>query len=407
MQYVVQIAKERNFSRAAEKLHIAQPSLSQQLSKLEKELGVLLFSRSTNSVELTHAGAVFMEKAREIVDMVEQLRQEMDDIAQMRKGRLIVGSLPITGCACVAASCCPSSGRAIPRSKSCWSRKRRRRLEQLTASGQTDICLLSLPLGDPRSTWQPLIEEEIMPRRAAATIRWPIGRSAARGAHRRAGRRTVHRAEERARLPPNYASICAVKPAFEPHIVFESGNIETVQSLVAAGMGIAFVPQMVDADARHAALAPSISGWPIRADAHARHRLPQRAAICRKRREAFIETLTGDGPGCGRAGSREPRRLIGGEGAPRPACIRRRQPVSACVRSSRVDQPPRASGRSAIAGVRHAARAPTHWPETACPRLCRCSFAALTMLRTSANAAKAAAMSAIASQAFHRSSCSA
>ena len=61
LQYAIQIAIERNFSRAAEKLHIAQPSLSQQLSKLEKEIGVLLFQRSTNSVELTHAGSFLLK----------------------------------------------------------------------------------------------------------------------------------------------------------------------------------------------------------------------------------------------------------------------------------------------------------------------------------------------------------
>src|SRR5690606_11230299 len=97
LQYALAIAKEMNFSRAAEKLHIAQPSLSQQLSKLEKEIGVLLFPRSTNSVELTYAGSVFMEKAQTIIDTVEMLKREMDDISQMRKGKLIVGSLPITG----------------------------------------------------------------------------------------------------------------------------------------------------------------------------------------------------------------------------------------------------------------------------------------------------------------------
>ncbi|WP_025715853.1 LysR family transcriptional regulator, partial [Paenibacillus sp. 1-18] len=97
LQYTLQIAAEKNFSRAAEKLHIAQPSLSQQLSKLEKELGVLLFQRNTSTVELTHAGASFVEKAKKIVDAVEQLRQEMDDISQLRKGKVVVGSMPITG----------------------------------------------------------------------------------------------------------------------------------------------------------------------------------------------------------------------------------------------------------------------------------------------------------------------
>ncbi len=65
LQYAIQIAAEKNFfSRAAEKLHIAQPSLSQQLSKLEKEIGLLLFQRTTNSVELTHAGTLFVERSQ-------------------------------------------------------------------------------------------------------------------------------------------------------------------------------------------------------------------------------------------------------------------------------------------------------------------------------------------------------
>lgn len=97
LQYTLQIAEERNFSRAADKLHIAQPSLSQQLSKLEHELGVKLFQRNTSTVELTHAGASFIEHARKIMDAVQQLRQEMDDISQLRAGRVVIGSMPITG----------------------------------------------------------------------------------------------------------------------------------------------------------------------------------------------------------------------------------------------------------------------------------------------------------------------
>ena len=67
LQYTLQIAAERNFSRAAEKLHIAQPSLSQQLSKLEKELGVLLFQRNTSTVELTHAGLLLWSRPKRLL----------------------------------------------------------------------------------------------------------------------------------------------------------------------------------------------------------------------------------------------------------------------------------------------------------------------------------------------------
>ena len=97
LQYALQIAEERNFSRAAEKLHIAQPSLSQQLSKLEKEIGVLLFQRTTNSVDMTYAGEVFMERAQKILDSLEQLKKEMADISQTRTGKVTIGTMPITG----------------------------------------------------------------------------------------------------------------------------------------------------------------------------------------------------------------------------------------------------------------------------------------------------------------------
>jgi LysR family hydrogen peroxide-inducible transcriptional activator len=72
--YVVQIATEKSFSRAADKLHIAQPSLSQQIAKLEKEIGVVLFHRNSSSVELTQAGTLFVERSQFIIDHMEQLK---------------------------------------------------------------------------------------------------------------------------------------------------------------------------------------------------------------------------------------------------------------------------------------------------------------------------------------------
>ena len=241
MQYVVQLAKERNFSRAAEKLHIAQPSLSQQLSKLENELGVLLFCRTTNSVEPTHAGTVFMEKAEAILDAVEQLRQEMDDLAQMRKGKLIVGSLPITG-SHVLPHVLPVFRARYPEIEVTLVEDTTSRLEQLTAVGQTDLSLLSLPLGDPSLTWEPLIEEEIL---LAVPPRHPLAERSGSGVEvsELAGEPFI--VLKKGQGFRKIALDLCRGAGIEPRIVFESGNIETVQSLVAAGMGLAFVPQMV------------------------------------------------------------------------------------------------------------------------------------------------------------------
>lgn len=245
LQYVIQIAAERNFSRAAEKLHIAQPSLSQQLSKLEKELGVLLFKRSTNSVELTHAGSVFVEKAQRIVDMTEQLRREMEDIADLRRGRIVIGSLPMTG-AHVLPHVLTAFRSAYPDIELALVEETTTQLEQLTASGGTDVSLLSLPLVEPSLAYEPIIEEEIF---LAVPPEHRLA-SAAAGSSSRAVAIAELKDEPFVLLKKGQGfraiahDLCAAA-GFSPRAEFESSNIETVQSLVAAGMGIAFVPHMV------------------------------------------------------------------------------------------------------------------------------------------------------------------
>lgn len=241
--YTVQIAQEKNFSRAAEKLHIAQPSLSQQLSKLEKEIGVLLFQRSTNSVELTNAGAVFVEKAQKILDMVNQLHKEMDDISQMRKGHLTVGSLPITG-AHILPLVLPAFHSRFPEIEVTLVEDSTARLEQQTLDGQTEISLLTLPLLNESLDYEPVFEENIV-------LAVPPGH---RLASELATGRDIGLTElehepfivlKKGQGFRNISLDLCRGAGFEPRIVFESGNIETVQSLVAAGMGIAFVPSMI------------------------------------------------------------------------------------------------------------------------------------------------------------------
>jgi DNA-binding transcriptional LysR family regulator len=244
LQYAVQIAQERNFSRAAEKLHIAQPSLSQQLSKMEKELGVLLFHRNTNAVEPTHAGERFVEKARRILDLVEQLRIEMEDISQMRKGKLVVGSLPITG-SHILPLVLPEFQHRYPEIEIVLTEETTSRLEQLTAHGQTDLSVLSLPLSEPSLHGEVLLEEEIF-----------LAVPPAHALSRELGEHGEEVPLERFKDEPfivlkrgqgfRQISLDLCRQAgFTPNIVFESSNIETAQSLVAAGMGVAFIPEMV------------------------------------------------------------------------------------------------------------------------------------------------------------------
>ncbi|HTU84655.1 MAG TPA: LysR family transcriptional regulator [Solirubrobacteraceae bacterium] len=91
LRYFVAIAEERNFTRAAERLWVAQPGLSTQIRRLEAELGVRLFDRHTRGVELTAAGKLFLERARAALAAAELARAVGHDFGQGLLGEVRVG----------------------------------------------------------------------------------------------------------------------------------------------------------------------------------------------------------------------------------------------------------------------------------------------------------------------------
>jgi DNA-binding transcriptional LysR family regulator len=91
LRYFLAVAEERHFGRAADRLHMAQPPLSQQIRRLEAELGVELFHRTTRRVELSAAGELLLERARGILDAVDVATEDCRRAAAGEVGRLSVG----------------------------------------------------------------------------------------------------------------------------------------------------------------------------------------------------------------------------------------------------------------------------------------------------------------------------
>lgn len=97
LRYVLAVAENNSFSAAAKKLFLSQPSLSQQIMNLEKELGIPLFVRHSKSVTLTDAGQQFVKSAQRILNGVDQLSDLMQKYSRLKDGTLHIGMLWIAG----------------------------------------------------------------------------------------------------------------------------------------------------------------------------------------------------------------------------------------------------------------------------------------------------------------------
>lgn len=97
IEYILKIAEENNITHAAEKLHLTQPALNQQLLRLERELGIPLFHRSRTDWRPTRAGEIYLENARKMLQIKQETYKKLGDLAVRQKGTLSVAFTPGRG----------------------------------------------------------------------------------------------------------------------------------------------------------------------------------------------------------------------------------------------------------------------------------------------------------------------
>lgn len=283
LYYVIQVAKDLSFSKAAANLHIAQPSLSQQISKLETELSIKLFHRNPHQISLTEAGQRFCERARSIVDMLEQLSKEMEDELDLEQGNVVIGCLPMTGTH-VLPRVLPVFHSKYPAISIQLIEDTTERLESDTSQGKIDVTLLSIPIGSSALEFEPVFLEEIL---CVLPESHPLERSQIVSLDVLAQEPFIVLKKGQG-FRQIVFDLCQ-SAGFTPRVVFESSNIETVQSLVAAGMGVALVPSLVSRSQNldFPPIYKKIEGAPTRTlvAAYKKGRYQSRAA------RAFIEVM--------------------------------------------------------------------------------------------------------------------
>ena len=161
LRYAVAVARTGNFSRAAEQCHVAQPSLSQQIQKLEEELGERLFDRLKREVKLTPAGEVFLRRAVRILEEADAAKREAKDATALLRGTITIGVLPtiapylLPGAITAFAEQYPGVEIVVQEDTTAG-------LLKLALAYEIDLALASRPIKDDRMELRDLFTEELV-----------------------------------------------------------------------------------------------------------------------------------------------------------------------------------------------------------------------------------------------------
>jgi len=240
--YFLTVAETKHFTRAAQLLEIAQPSLSQQVRALEASLGTELFDRVRGNITLTPAGEALLPIAQRITADIETARQEVRELVELRSGRVRLGATPslLTG---LVPEVARRYHRRYPAIRLVLEESGSRDLVAKTAAGLIDLALLVLPLhaDDPALETVPLLREDLVVvsslREPAPTDGRPIAIAGLRG-------RPLVMFRSGYELRDVTVGACR-RAGFSPTLAVEGGEMDAVLSMVEAGLGLAVVPSTV------------------------------------------------------------------------------------------------------------------------------------------------------------------
>ncbi|MFI5907274.1 LysR family transcriptional regulator [Dactylosporangium sp. NPDC051541] len=241
LEYFVAVVEEAGFTRAAARLRVAQPGVSAQVRKLERELGLALLDRTTRSVRLTAAGEAVLPFARAALAAVDGARQAVDELAGLQRGRVAIGT--VNSHTVDLATILADFHARWPGVEITLVEDVSERLTDAVREGRLDAAIVAYARA-PEDLDVHVVTDE-----ALDAVVWD--------GHELAGRETIPLAELRDRALvclPRGGGIRAILDAacaeegFAPRVAFEAGSPAVIEQLAARHLGIAILPESI---ARH------------------------------------------------------------------------------------------------------------------------------------------------------------
>ncbi|AGT08271.1 LysR substrate-binding domain-containing protein [Paracoccus aminophilus] len=238
LEYLVALADQQNFRRAAEICHVSQPTLSTQLRKMEDELGVTLVERMPRKAVLTAAGEAVVARARRVLDEIAQIRAETASHRKTGSTRLRLGVFPTLG-PYLLPEIVPAFVARFPSVELLLTEEKSDLLLRQLLGGQIDAALLALPLADPHLVGRVLFSEPFL---LAVPGDHPLATQDRIGPEA-----LLHEElmllEEGHCLREQALDVCRLSGAHERN-GFRGTSLETLRQMVVAGVGSTLLPQL-------------------------------------------------------------------------------------------------------------------------------------------------------------------
>ena len=268
LRYFVAVAETGNFTRASERCHVAQPSLSQQIINLEKELGHKLFHGLGRKAVPTEAGLAFLARSRRILLEVDDTFRELKDSSSFERS-ITIGAIPT-----LAPSLIPPlialAAKRLPQLSIQVHEDFHEKLVEDVGGGVLDLAILAVPVRDPSLSVETVFSEPLLV---------VVGKKHALASKSRISVDDIKKERfvmmgSGSTLAQEIHRFCGEND-FQPNIVATCAQVATVKTLVAAGFGISILPQgVITWEDRASLISHSLSGRsPTREIAVARHPL--------------------------------------------------------------------------------------------------------------------------------------
>jgi LysR family hydrogen peroxide-inducible transcriptional activator len=238
LKYLISVAKEQHFARAAEKSFVSQPTLSMQIKKLEDELGVQIFERSQKKFLITKIGEEIIKKAEIILREAEEIKNLAQNSKDPFSGEIRIGAFP-TLASYFFPKVVGKISKKFPKLKLLLVEEKTETLLQKLKNGEIDAALIAIPCDDFGLEHQKIFEEDFL--------------LAVSQNHELAKKKKIDKKEFRKKelmlledghcLRDQALEACSMLGAFENQD-FRASSLETLRQMVIAGVGITLIPEI-------------------------------------------------------------------------------------------------------------------------------------------------------------------